>query len=428
MIKKGSKLKINHNIMIILLMFFTLFEGYYWAIIPKFFTSQSPRYLIWAFLIIVTMFSSKFLISRSIYLLPWSFYLLIIIVRNQEFAHGEYLNSERIILCILSIFVCSYSYKWILKVPKLIILTGILNVFATIAFFLNNSIYEKFISRTYQQYQNGTANGLYGYRAGMADHYSQNGTYISIVLISIISILINIDKKDKKRKWLILLCVLSIIALLLTGKRAHLLFILATSILAYYIENPTSRIYKTFKLMIFVVIIVFVGAIIIEYIPQLSYTFERLQNVGVDTASMNRIVMWEYCLKMIKRSPIIGVGWWGFRYETEIINILYDAVTGCHNVYLEILANCGIVGFIIFLFVILTSLISNVKNINYILAKNDLKTYKTVLILSLSIQIFCLMYGFTGNVMFDRTFHFYIVAVCVNYTFTINREKLSCKF
>lgn len=423
--RSNLKLKIGNQSIVLVLIGIMLFEGNYWAIIPKFFLPQFPRYILWALLVVITLFSAKGKIKKSVYLVPWVLYVIMILFRNQEFNHGEFLNSLRIILCIMTVFVCTQYCNWILTVPKMIIGIGILNVFATIVFFFNNSIYEKFISLTYRTYQNGTANGLYGYRAGLADHYSQNGTYISIVLLTLIAVFFIMQAyKDKRKTWILILCSLSVVALLLTGKRAHLLFVIATAIIIYYIDNPKQRVGKTFKLMIAIVVLSFIGSLFIEYVPQLAYTFERLQSVGMDSASMNRIVMWEYALKMIKRSPLIGAGWWGFRYESDIVRVLYDAITGCHNIYLEIMANCGLVGFAILISALFSSLISNIKNLNYCSSNVALNKYKKVLLTTAAIQIFCLMYGFTGNVIFDRTFHFYMVAVSANLAFTMNRSRL----
>jgi len=51
--------------------------------------------------------------------------------------------------------------------------------------YYGNRLDQLFINTTYKQYQDGTQDGLYGYRAALADHYSQNGTYITIVLLTV---------------------------------------------------------------------------------------------------------------------------------------------------------------------------------------------------------------------------------------------------
>lgn len=35
------------------------------------------------------------------------------------------------------------------------------------------------------------------------------------------------------------------------------------------------------------------------------------------------------------------------------------------------------------------------------------------------------MYCMTGNVMFDRTFHFYIIAVVMSVSFYLNKENIA---
>ena len=418
-------LRINNQKMLLILMGIMLIEGNYWALLPKLFISAHYRYILWGIMLALTVVVARGKMIKSVYLLPWILYLIMILFRNQEFAHGEYLNSERIILCLLAVFVCTTRVDWILSIPKLIASIGILNVFATLVFYLNNSLYEKFVSLTYGVYQNGTNNGQYGYRAALADHYSQNGTYIAIVLIVLLACFFVLNERKRKKKfWIFVLCCLAVIALLLTGKRAHLLFAVSTAVSLYYIANPKRRVGKTFKLMLVIVVVSFTMSLLIEYIPELAVTFERLQSVGTDSASRNRIIMWQYAVDMIKQFPLFGIGWWGFRYETGIINILNDAVTGCHNIYIEITANCGLIGLLILMFAVISSLLICLKNINCCSSDRNMSKYKGALLTSAAIQIFCLMYGFTGNVIFDRTFHFYMVAVCTNLAFTVYKKRL----
>ena len=426
-------IKLNSQTIITILMGFMLIEANYWALLPKVIhLSQNIRIIFIAIIIAIGFRLSQFKIKQARYQIFWLVYIGMILIRNQEFAHGEYLNSARIIVCILALFLCVNNYNWICNIPKMVVGIGIWNAVATIVFYLDNGLYREFISSTYKAFQSGTNNGTYGYRAALADHYSQNGMYISIVLVTLIAVFLctnAVDLKKSKRKremrsTVILLMVISIAAILLTGKRAPLLFGLATTIIVYYILNPKKIVSNTFKLMITVVVLLIVLSLLIEYIPQMSYTFERMQTVGTDSASMNRIIMWQYAISMIKEHPLFGIGWWGFRYESGIISVLDDALTGCHNIYLEILANCGIIGFVLLLVILIGSLRSTIKNILKLNETNDLLQYKYPLVFSLIIQIFLIMYGFVGNVIFDRTFYFYIVAVAVNNSFEYNKKKI----
>lgn len=415
------KIKSVYTLLMIILIGFVLIESNYWYLLSILVCSSDVRYFIWAALIILTLFAQKLKIRKTFVCLAWLFYILMILFNNQELAHGNHSNTQRLILCILIVFVCSYKEEWIKKVPKLIVAVGIPNVFATLVFFINNSLYKIFISKTYGEYQSGTENGQFGYRAALADHYSQNATYISMVLL-VLFVLFITEKKKRRKAFFGVLLGASAVTLLLTSKRAHVLFCVAAVIIVYYIAFPKKRMEKTFKLVIAGAFVAFGLAVLSEYMPQISSVFERFQTAGTDKESLGRFIMWDYALGLFKQKPLFGTGWWGFRYS-GITNIRADALTGCHNVYIEILASCGIIGFVVFAISIISSLYITLKGLK-ICINNEIRTYTTVLLCSVVIQVFCLMYCMTGNVMFDRTFHFYMIAVVMGISFYLNKGKV----
>lgn len=406
----------------IILMGFVLIESNYWYLLSILVCSSDTRYLIWGGLIILTLLAQKLKIRKTFVYVPWLFYIMMILFNNQELAHGRYQNTERLILCIIMIFVCAYKSEWIRSVPKMIVAIGIPNVIATLLFLVNDSLYRIFISKTYGEYQSGTEYGKYGYRAALADHYSQNATYISMVVLALFALFLMEKQKRRKTFWGVLLGI-SVIALLLTSKRAHLLFCVAAAIIVYYLAYPQKRLEKTFKLVITGAMVAFGLAVVSEYIPQINNVFERFQTAGTDKETVGRFIMWNYAFGLFKQKPLFGTGWWGFRYS-GITNVRADALTGCHNVYIEILANCGVVGFVIFIIALISAIYITLRSIKFCIDK-ELLEYKIVLLCSAAIQIFCLMYCMTGNVMFDRTFHFYIVAVILSVSFYLNKDRIA---
>lgn len=416
------KIKSVYTMLMIILMGFVLVESNYWYLLSILVCSSDTRCLIWGVLIVLTLVAQKLKVRKTCVFVPWLLYILMILFNNQELAHGRYSNTERLILCITMIFVCAYKSDWIKKIPKMIVAIGIPNVIATLVFLVNDSLYKVFISKTYGEYQSGTEYGKYGYRAALADHYSQNATYISMVVLALFVLFLTEERKRKKTFWGVLFGA-SVIALLLTSKRAHLLFCVAAAVLVYYLAYPQKRLEKTFKLVIAGAAIAFGLAVLSEYIPQINSVFERFQTAGTDKESLGRFIMWDYAFGLFKQKPLFGIGWWGFRYS-GITNIRADALTGCHNVYIEILASCGITGFVIFAIAIISALYITLKGIK-ICIDNGIRTYATGLLCSAVIQVFCLMYCMTGNVMFDRTFHFYMIAVVISISFYLNKEKVT---
>lgn len=90
------------------------------------------------------------------------------------------------------------------------------------------------------------------------------------------------------------------------GKRAHLLFCVATVILAYYLAFPKKRLEKTFKLVIAGAFVAFGLAIFSEYVPQINSVFERFQTAGTDKESLGRFIMWKYAFNIFEQKPLLG--------------------------------------------------------------------------------------------------------------------------
>ena len=60
--------------------------------------------------------------------------------------------------------------------------------------------------------------------------------------------------------------------------------------------------------MLVVVILLIVGPVITEMIPQLGDTLLKIQNVGTDSSSLTRISMWTYAWQTFLEHPIMGIG------------------------------------------------------------------------------------------------------------------------
>lgn len=414
------KIKINHTTFMIIGLTLLLVAGNYWGI-AQYTMSFNARLF---FLILSGALPLLFPVyyKKSYAVIPWMLcFLFVILNRNQEFANGGFYSSYRLIAAYLFVFASIKSGQWIKKAPQLIIAVGGFNVLATLLFFINNNTYQTFIKLTYKQYQDGTQNGLYGYRAALADHYSQNGTYIAVVLLTVWAVFLCMKKNEKKRKIYFAMGIATVIALLLTSKRAHLLFGIATLIIVYYIVNPEKRIQKSFKLMMAAVVTLVGLNFLIDYIPDIAKVFERFQTAGSDNASLLRLLMWERAQSIFNEHPLVGIGWYGFRYQSGL-SASTGAAAGCHNIYLELLCETGMIGFCVYAFAMAYSLIMTLRNISFVHnSENEgLKHMKWALASSFAIQFFVILYGLTGNPIYDATFCFYAVAVAINISFTTN--------
>lgn len=420
------KLKINCNLCVLISICIILGEANYWAIYPKFFSLTTRMFFLVVAVLLPLFFnwwSNSFKLKTNskniLACLPWILYLLIVIFNNQEFKNGGYFNTFRIIVCVLLILVGSYNREWVKKTPKFIFWIGFANVLATIIFFINSELYYRFMAFAYKNFQIGTANGLHGYRAALADHYSQNGTYISMLLITIVAVYMAMNKKDRNRRFSLVLSVMCAVALLLTTKRAHLIFSIAALTVVYYVVNPQKLFTKTFKLMCAAIALLMAFSIAIDFVPELAETFNRIASMGDDIQSTSRLVMWGVAFSQFLKNPIMGIGWYGFRY-LDVFGYASSA-SGCHNIYMELLCETGLVGLSFFLVCAISSIISTVKNVNR--ESRNGGAFRVPLTVSLAIQTFVLFYGLTGNALYDTTFHFYSIAVMMNLAYRRNQRR-----
>lgn len=57
---------------------------------------------------------------------------------------------------------------------------------------------------------------------------------------------------------------------------------------------------------------------LMDYVPDIARVFERFQTAGSDNASLLRILMWDRARSIFNQNPILGIGWYGFRYKSGL--------------------------------------------------------------------------------------------------------------
>ena len=85
----------------------------------------------------------------------------------------------------------------------------------------------------------GTEIGTLGYRAGITSHYSINAMVLAVGLIVFTSFLI--ANWNKKNKINVLIIDLFLLTILLTTKRAHLLFGFLAILVGLFLHKPEDR-------------------------------------------------------------------------------------------------------------------------------------------------------------------------------------------
>ncbi len=332
----------------------------------------------------------------------WGMMLLLPRIASDSFLTKDpgILKYEVYIIIMLLISSISIDNTFIVKTMAVI---NFVHIFATYFFLLAPaSIYQAFAMRIYGKYPIGTDDGVKGYTAGICSHYSANALYISIAFIAIGTLLLSGNYKNKKRMQVFF--IISFVALLLTEKRAHLLFATLVLCILYYriMKKALPRIFN--KLLWTVLLFVPFLILIPVLSPKILNVFRRFAEIfsGKDF-STGRFGLWKSSVILFLENPMRGIGWQQFM---EVANSYFNV----HNAYLQIACETGIVGFMIFF----VSINMNYSSVNYFVKnrryENLCNKMKSRVLFSAGMQLFFILYCLTGNCLYDNTFFFYAVA------------------
>ena len=216
-----------------------------------------------------------------------------------------------------------------------------------------------------------------------------------IVSFGIIMCFIDVFTTKKKKHFVfnMTIIILSYYAIILTGKRSFILiipFILTSIFIIKSIQHITFE-----KMIIFSV-----GLLILilsqNYIyNKVSYTLSK-GKVGTINLS-SRELFWGIAFNMFKNKPITGEGLNSFDNNfnaSEIRKIKYD-FAGAHNSYIQILGETGIIGLIIYIIAIASTLL---KGFRLVFFRNYTNKY---LFYSIGLLLLILMYSLTGNTLYQ---------------------------
>jgi O-antigen ligase len=176
--------------------------------------------------------------------------------------------------------------------------------------------------------------------------------YTSYAAAMAFALLMNQDQLGKRLCYGIIMFILLIGSLLGQERAPWLGFIFAGLAVAYYSGQKRKRLFRAFAITV-------VGAIIlIASVPQLrEVTLNRLAEAGSESEQSNsllsRLALWGVAFQFFSAHPVLGVG--PKNYTSLIPHYLsVDEMMGSdkldpHNVWIQTLAEQGILGFVTYL-------------------------------------------------------------------------------
>ena len=178
------------------------------------------------------------------------------------------------------------------------------------------------------------------------------------------------------------------VALMMTGKRT--LFIIPIAVLLIYVIlfSKNNKFIKLAGVGLGITIFI-IGAYVL--VPSASLIIDRIVNNEGDVLS-GREVFWNYAMEMFRQNPLFGKSfndyafYRGFRYYGERWN--YQA----HNVYIQLLAETGIVGFLLMTLLIILMLFKIISVVK------EKPVFWNILLIYWIILFG--VYSFTGNTLY----------------------------
>ncbi|AWI06853.1 O-antigen ligase family protein [Clostridium drakei] len=293
---------------------------------------------------------------------------------------SNYLTIFMSILALIMLFSISYATEKGLALSETIRFITYIIIFFIIKYenkskgylkiLINSYICSVFITSLFGIYQYFTGFALnkkfienYGYAkikiAANMDNPNNLGAFLVLAIFPVLMIAIYEKNKLKKAAY-VSLTTLMLIDIALTGSR--------NAIVGIIVGVVVLAVLYSFRLFI---LLGFLG-IIALFVPQVR---ERLLAITDKTQNESRTYLWEIAKKMIKDHPLFGVGNGNYVSLHDKYTEIYpqfkfygESRWPCHNSYLKIESELGIIGGISFLGILITSLlrvkkfITNVKD------------------------------------------------------------------
>lgn len=387
------------------------------------FLSSSEIKILYIFSTIILLFIYYLLSNERLYfnkVEPMFFLFLVYFVIN-ILIHGI-TNIQQVgdlfvfMSIVLLLILLKVNVNYFMFSIRIMLVLSITYALGSIFQFTNMELYSKIILSKFNDGSVKSILRLYhtGRYAGFTYQTAYTAGYL-VFGIGIASFMYKMISTKFMRILIIITIPLMTFSLLLSTKRAHLLFMIISLILTYLfsveIKKVTSRLIKiSVGLMLFVIslflILYFyepnVDSVIGKVFYRFNLVFENLI-VGEDFTN-GRSSLYKYALELFLESPIFGIGWRGFQ-DLTLGFVMQDIASHPHNIYIQLLTELGIVGFLLFVTPMLYVLIKTVKlltNFTGYFAFDP--RWQVVLQFSLFTQFFFILYGITGNGLTDHIF------------------------
>lgn len=293
--------------------------------------------------------------------------------------------------------------KTIIESDSVVMFVVFMALFFTVGCFINflfpslfKTIFVPLYSASAQQslFEVERLSGSSTYFAGFTSQVGYTSFFISVGIGCVFCFRESLFNNE----WHILICMM-LGGLLLTGKRGPLIFLLISLCMIYFIEGyGMERFVRVIKIAI-ILMLSYLGLLAVANLTKIdgivriyNAVYEFLTSGSVEDAGRSQL--YEQALIYFNNHPIFGIGWSNFK------NMYIFRSTHVHCIYLQLLCETGLFGFSTFIWFFLSRLcktFTTVKKRGFVSIPLENSWFK----FSLFIQLYFLLYGITGNPLYD---------------------------
>lgn len=377
-------------------------------------------------LVLACMYGMRNGILSDKKLLLYFLCIVFALFRNQRIISGE-LPPKLIcwFVAFLCVIILRKSSVWGETYTKLLYWLSIIHCLIALVFFvtpsLRNAFANLFSGAIKQQMLVFYSRG---FLLGITTHYSTLAIYLGNGILITWVLLQAADRKKERNQRLIILAVLTL-TMFMIGKRGMILFVAAT-LFMFLLITQAKDINRSFVIVIKYIVFISLGFAFVLIIaktvaPQILNTLMRYINgtEGTDFSG-GRFVMWKLAIDTFKQHPFLGIGWSGYRliYENAWYHASLDTTLDVHNVYLQLLCETGIFGFVVYMLFIFSSVYETSKAIRKLIFRYKVEAQNKDLIMlevSCVMQLVFIFYCLTGNPLYDvQNYVIYFFAVGIS--------------
>lgn len=325
-------------------------------------------------------------------------------------------------------FVASYSLSMLIiiliafcdiKVERIVFFIGVVcSVFSALV--IIQPIMPQLVSRIIdflpytfdQKYEMNYWSSRLGMYSGIFPDRAAAAFYSSVLICCGLYIMYHHYNKLIQKFPGIAFVVMGALSLLMTAKRGHLVAA-SLGVLFTYMVYKKAHHQSIIRIVIATIILVVLAFFLVMNLDAARLMVERFTDN--DNFYTNRLDIYDNIYTVISDNFLFGTG---TASANDILGI------GGHNIYLTVFMENGLSGFLLIIMCVLGSVIYTLRVIHY-QSKHNNYEYLPNLLFALYIQLFFVIYGFTGNPLYDNyILYFYVFSIAI----TQNSEVMYSRF